>query len=81
MASFAHELDALIAKHLGTPNWADDLLPVATALHAAAERIDAEADCYGWPDETKQDLEQRRDRWSRLISLEQLIWRDEVRPR
>ncbi len=43
MASFARELDALIAKHLGTPKWGNDLLPIAGALHAAAERNDAEA--------------------------------------
>ncbi len=71
----------LIAKHLGTPKWGDDLLPIAGALHAAAEQINAEADHYRWHDETEQDFKQRRDRWFRLISLEQLIWREEMRPR
>ena len=78
MPSFGHDLDELIRKHLGTSKWGDDLGAIADVLHDAADRLDIEADRFPFRDEDKRLSEQRRQC---RLGLEQLIWRDEMRPR
>jgi hypothetical protein len=64
-ARFARELEALIRKHLGKPQWGDDILPIAQALHEAADRVDWEADRLRFRDESEQEFKARRARHAR----------------
>jgi hypothetical protein len=57
--NFANELNALIAKHLARARYGDDFLPIAIALHAAADRIDEQADQFPWRDELEQEFRER----------------------
>ncbi len=57
--TFATELEALVRKHLGTPQWAEDYQQVCDVLAEASERIAMEADQVRWSDESEREFEKR----------------------
>jgi len=57
---FASELGALIQKHVGNPEYGDELRPIADALHAAADALAMQADRYRWRGESEHEFERRR---------------------
>ena len=61
-ATFATELEALVRKHLGTPQWADDYQLVCDVLAEASARIPMEAERFRWRDESEREFE-RRLKW------------------
>ena len=46
--TFARELDELIRKHLATPVYGEDFMPILNALCDAADKLAFEADRYPW---------------------------------
>jgi hypothetical protein len=46
MNEFESELELLIRKHIGTPQWNEDYQAIYNALAAAAEALALEADEY-----------------------------------
>ena len=59
MPTFAHDLDKLIAKHLGTPSLGDEFADIIEALYARAERLAAQAYRYRFSDETEAEFRER----------------------
>lgn len=58
--TFATELDRLIRKHLGVPQWGDDFLPIVEALGEASDWVAEEADRFRWHDESEREFRERR---------------------
>jgi hypothetical protein len=60
MTSFARELDALIAKHVGkNPKFGGDLQPVCDALNTANEKWAMQADRLRWRGESEREFQDR----------------------
>ena len=57
-STFARELDQLIKKHLGTPQFGEDFRLVIDALLNAADKLAEQADTYSW----RADERERRAR-------------------
>jgi hypothetical protein len=59
MTTFAHDLDALIERHLGSPSLGDDFADIIEALYARAERLAERAYRYRFSDETEAEFRER----------------------
>ena len=54
MTSFAKELDRLVCQHTVKARWAEDFIPILTALYDAANQLASEADRHPWKDTDKR---------------------------
>lgn len=59
MTTFAHDLDKLIAKHLGKPSRGDEFIDIIEALYDRAERLAERADRYRFSDESEAEYRER----------------------
>jgi hypothetical protein len=60
-STFAHDLDELIAKHLGKVARSEEFEPLLDALDAAFWRLAKQADSYRFSNESAEEYRRRRE--------------------